>query len=59
MQNSTDTNLELRRNWLALCFYQKLAKCFDVTENIKNLKFEGDWAEDEKVICSDNLGQNI
>ena len=30
-----------------------------LTENIKNLKFEGDWAEDEKVICSDNLGQNI
>ena len=28
-----------------LIFIQKLEKCFDVTENLKRMKFEGDWVE--------------
>ena len=28
-----------------LIFIKKLEKCFDVRENLKRMKFEGDWAE--------------
>ena len=54
MQNSAFTkpsNLELECEWLALYFYSKLEKCFEVTENIKKIKFEGDLVELWLKIC--------
>ena len=38
-------NLELSHNCLGLYFYRRLEKCLKVIENVKEIKFEEDWAK--------------
>ena len=41
-------------------FLSRLKKCFEVTENVQNFKFEGDWAKLRPKICLfNNPGQNV
>ena len=43
--------LQTWKLWLALYFFQRLEKHFEVMENLKKKKFEGDWAEFLRKIC--------